>query len=95
MDKKEKPNASDIITSLKTIGFKVTHEKDDASTLTDGKRTVTIPKGSIPDERDRELRRELHPIISEYEEREASSPIDSLNRVRNWVREAKDSKESL
>ncbi|MCK4334103.1 hypothetical protein KAX06_04885 [candidate division WOR-3 bacterium] len=86
----EKPTSGEIITSLKTLGFSVTRENDNQTTLSKGDRSVSIPQGSIPDDRERQLRQELEPIFSdpEHEERASASSSKVVSRVRDWLRES-------
>jgi len=83
----QRPSGGEIITSLKTLGFSVTQETSNQTTLSKGNRTVSVPQGSIPDDRESALRQELRPIFSEHETTESASSNEVVERVRRWLRE--------
>ncbi len=92
----QRPTSTEIVNSLKTLGFNITQEKDNHTTLSKGERTIRVPQVKIDEENERRLRNELGPIFSEHDKAERERPEDSqrsedsheaLDRVRSWLRE--------
>lgn len=80
---------SELISSLKSMGFSVSQEDEDQATLSKGKHRVRIPKGSfenLEEEQAKRLRNELEPAFSEHEEEVSSSRDRVIRQVSEWLR---------
>jgi hypothetical protein len=74
-----------IISSLKTLGFTESEEKDNRINLSMENHKISVPRGSLDSNEETRLRTELAPIFKTLDSKIQESSDRTLLSVRDWL----------